>query len=134
MPDAGRADEDDVLLGVFEFGGLAFVVLGELADVVDVVVMVADGDGEHLLRLVLADDEPVEVRLDVARLVVEMEDVGRRRRRRGGSSGVPPSAVSGWVNVLKETLSPKLFLRKSPSLRWISSGVGNGLSPPPPAS
>ena len=124
LADARRAEQDDVALGVFEVGGVAFVVRREPADVVDVVVVVADGDGEHFLRLVLPDDETVEVRLDVARLVMELENVGRRASASASGAEGAPSAVSGWVKVLKETRSPKLFLRKSPSLRWISSGRG----------
>ncbi|HLL23245.1 MAG TPA: hypothetical protein VK427_14005, partial [Kofleriaceae bacterium] len=42
--------------------------------------MIADSDREHLLRFVLLDDEPVEMRLDVARQEVEREGVLRRFR------------------------------------------------------
>ena len=53
--------------------------------------MIAHRDREHLLGLVLPDDEPVEMRLDVARLVAEMEDVV------GGGLGGGPGGVSRRV-------------------------------------
>ena len=64
--DAGGADENDVLLGVIG-GLLAFQRQPH------VVVMIAQGHAQHFLRLVLFDDEPVEVFLHLARLVVELE-------------------------------------------------------------
>ena len=35
--------------------------------------MVAQGDAQHLLGLVLLDDEPVEVVLNLARFILELE-------------------------------------------------------------
>ena len=59
--------------------------------------MVAHRDGEHFLGVVLADDEAVEVRLDVARLVAEMENV--RRRFVGGGCGRLGRAAVGAVRL-----------------------------------
>ena len=47
----------------------------QLAQIIRVIVMIADRDREDLLRLVLLDHEPVEMRLDVARQKIENEIV-----------------------------------------------------------
>ena len=92
--DAGRADENDVLLGVIG-RVLAF------ARQPDMMVMVAQGDAEDFLGLVLFDDEAVQVGLDVARLVIELERFRLRRRlrafRRAGRFGLGrrPAACAG---------------------------------------
>src|SRR5215211_6916254 len=44
----------------------------------------------------------------------------------GGFSSAPASAVSGWVKVAKETLSPKFDFMNSESLDFNSSGDGKG--------
>ncbi len=79
LSDAGRAQEDDVLLRVFGFAGLLFVLAGQLPHVIDVVVMVADGNGQDPLGVILADDVAVQVRLDVARQVAELERLAAPR-------------------------------------------------------
>ena len=71
--DAGRADEDDVLFRVFGFLGADGVFAFEPAEVIDVVVVIADRDGEDLLGFVLLDHETIEMRLDVAREKIENE-------------------------------------------------------------
>ena len=69
--DTGRADEDNVLFRVLGFFGALRVVDFEPANVIDVVIVIAHGNGEDLLRFLLFDHEPIEVRLDVAREKVE---------------------------------------------------------------
>ena len=65
--DPGRPDQDHVLLCIFGFFRARRVLLLELAEEIDVVVMIADCDREDLLRFILLDDEAIEMRLDVAR-------------------------------------------------------------------
>ena len=67
--DAGGAEEDDVLFGVFFVG--AGGVVEAAADVVE---MVADGDGEDFFGVVLFDDEAIEVVADFAGFKVEGAD------------------------------------------------------------
>jgi len=59
---------DDVLLAVVLLEEPRVLLAG-----LDVVVVVADGDGQRLLGLVLLDHVPVQVGLDVLRPVVELE-------------------------------------------------------------
>ena len=80
--DAGRAGDDDVLLGVFDRRGLA--ARRALAQEAGVVVVVAHRDRQDLLGLVLLDDEPVEVLLDLVRGEAEIERIGPL----GGGSGL----------------------------------------------
>ncbi len=92
LPDAGGTEQDDVLLGV-----VALAQIGVVEALADVVVVVADGDGEDLLRLVLLDDEAVEVIADFAWPEVEgahtaqgfggLVLVWRRARSRSARSG-----------------------------------------------
>ncbi len=119
LPDAGGAEEDDVLLGVVRrflaFQGQAHMV-----------VVVAEGDAEDLLGLVLLDDEAVEVILNLARFIFELELVGlgrwflaRRVRRR------PPAPAAGALPALLEMLPHqfgelplKLFRRRRSIENW----------------
>ena len=71
--DPGRPDQDHVLLCIFGFFRARRVLLLELAEEIDVVVMIAHRDGENLLRFILLDHEAIEVRLDVARQKIENE-------------------------------------------------------------
>ena len=75
FPHAGRPDDDDVLLRELDAIGFLGRVVTESAQVFRVVVVVADGDGERLLGLVLLDDETVEVRLDLLGKQIEIVDV-----------------------------------------------------------
>ncbi|MBA3831928.1 MAG: hypothetical protein H0X34_08545 [Chthoniobacterales bacterium] len=95
----------------------------ELAHVIDVVVVVADGDRQNLLRFVLLDDEAVEVGLDMARKKVEGEAVVVRL---GGLFIAPASARSGWAKLANETSSPKFDFMNSESFACNSSGDGKG--------
>ena len=73
FPDAGRSHEDHVLfrvLGLLDPGRIFFL---ELPQIIDVVVVIANRDRQDLLRFILLDDEPVEVRLDIARQEIENE-------------------------------------------------------------
>ena len=69
LADAGRADEEDVALLQLDVAG------GGAAVGVDALVVVVDGDGEDLLRLLLADDVLAEL----------LEDLLRRRRALSGA-------------------------------------------------
>src|SRR5439155_11115037 len=73
FPNAGRSDQDHILFGVLGQLSPFRIFLLELAQIFRVVVMIADRDCEHLLRFVLLDDEPVEVRLDIARQKIELK-------------------------------------------------------------
>ena len=81
---AGRAGDDHVLFGIFDRCGLA--APGALAQKFRVVVMVAYRDGEHLFRFVLLYDIAVEVRFDLTRREMKIEDVIRVTRHRLGSA------------------------------------------------
>ena len=94
FPDAGRSHQDDVLLGVFRFFRARGVFLFQPAQIIDVVVVIADRDREDLLRFVLFDHEPIEMRLDVARQKIEDELLCSVF---AGFSSPPASAVSGSV-------------------------------------
>jgi hypothetical protein len=93
-----------------------------------VVVVVADGDGEDLLGLVLLDDEAVEVVADLARLEVEGADAAERFdgfvvglwRRFGRSAGV--GWGGGWAAIIWRTEAWTCgSLRSSWTLRSSSS-------------
>src|SRR5262245_147816 len=68
LPAPGRADEQDVALLQLDVG----VAVGPR---LDALVVVVDGDGQDLLRLLLPDDVVVEVLVDLTRLreVVELD-------------------------------------------------------------
>ena len=65
------------------------------------IVMIANRDREDLFRLVLLDDETVEMRLDVARQKIEHEFVPGRLL--AAFPPRPSPAGSGCVKVAKET-------------------------------
>ncbi len=86
LTHAGRADEDDVLLRVFDLCRLLGRHRGELPRVV---VMVAHRNRESLLGVVLTDDIAIEMALDVTRSEGEIENLpGVRDLGLFGSSGV----------------------------------------------
>ena len=94
--DAGGAEEDDVLLGV-----VALAQLGAVEALAHVVVVVADGDGEDLLGVVLFDDEAVEVVADFAGPEVEGADAAEDFGvgvvgRRGGFGGAAAGRGLRW--------------------------------------
>ena len=64
--DSSRADENDILLGIFRLGCAIRTLLLQLPDVIDVVVVIADCNRENLLRFVLFDHKTIEMRFDVA--------------------------------------------------------------------
>ena len=64
--DSSRADENDILLGIFRLGCAIRPLLLQLPDVIDVVVVIADCNRENLLRFVLFDHKTIEMRFDVA--------------------------------------------------------------------
>ena len=97
LAHAGGAEQQDVLLGVIPLAQRR--VLQALPHVV---VVVADGNGEHFFGLGLLDDKAVEVIANLARLEVELADapqgglvllvvfaacLGRRRGRARGRGG-----------------------------------------------
>ena len=92
------------------------VFLLESAQVIDVIVVIADRDREDLFRFVLFDHETVEMRLDVARQKIENELVVALL---AGFSSLSASARSGWVKVAKETLSPKFDFMNSESFALV---------------
>ena len=68
--------------GALDLGSPVGIFFLQNPQALGVVVVIADRDGEHLLRLVLPDHEPIEVLLDVTRSVIELEDGVRRIFRR----------------------------------------------------
>ena len=122
--DAGRADQDHILLRVFGFLRAIRVFALEPPQIIDVIVMIANCDREDLLRFVLLDNESVEMRLDIAREKIESEtrrraDSAAQRRRRSRRA---PAARK----LAKETLSPKFDFMNSESFDCSSSGDGKG--------
>ena len=71
--DAGRSDQDHVLLDVFNFLGAVWILFLEPPKVIGVVVMIANRNREDFLRFLLFDDKPVEMRFDIARQQMEFE-------------------------------------------------------------
>src|SRR5207253_4323547 len=65
--------QDDVLLCVFRFFRARGILFLQPAQVIDVIVMIANRDRKDLLRLVLLDDKPIEMRLDVTRQKIKDE-------------------------------------------------------------
>ena len=117
LADAGGADEDDVLLGVI---GRFLAVEREA----DMVIMVAEGDAQDFLGLVLLDDEPVEVVLNVARLVFELEVLGpglrRGALRHGGIRGLGGRLRPGALKMLAHEVGelPLKFFGRRRSIRY----------------
>ena len=73
FPDAGRSDQNHILFDVFNLLCAPGIFFLKPAQIIRVVVMIANRDRENLLRLFLLNDEPVEVRLDVSRQEIEFE-------------------------------------------------------------
>ncbi len=81
--------------------------------VLRVVVVIADGDAEDLLGFVLPNDEAIEVPLNVARSVVEIEEIEgifddlrplALTRRLGGLSGRADVLTKSGTEELREFL------------------------------
>ena len=73
LSDAGRSDQNHILFGVLKQLRLLRIFFLELTQIFGVVVMITNRDREHLLRFLLFDHEPVQVRLDIARQKIELE-------------------------------------------------------------
>ena len=73
--DPGRPNEDDVLLCIFGLLGANRIFVLQLANVIHMVVVIADRDRKDLLGFILLDHEPIEVRLNIARQEIEHEMV-----------------------------------------------------------
>jgi hypothetical protein len=71
LADSGRADQDDVLLGVFH---PVCLLQRERSGILGVMVVIADGYTERFLGLVLLDDEPIQMTFNVARSQLELEN------------------------------------------------------------
>ena len=71
--DPGRPDQDHILLDVFDLLRPPGVFFLKPAQVIGVVVMVANGNREDLLRFILLDHEAIKMRFDVARQEIELE-------------------------------------------------------------
>ena len=71
--DPGRPDQDHVLLDVFDLLRPPGIFLLQPAQIIGMVVMIANGDSKDLLRLILFYDEPIEMRFNVARQEIEFE-------------------------------------------------------------
>ena len=69
--DAGRSDQNHILLCVLSFFSARRVFLLQATKVIDVIVVIANRDREHLLGIVLLNDESVEMRFDLARQEIE---------------------------------------------------------------
>ena len=61
------------MLDVFNFLSAVRILFLEPPKVIGVVVMIANRNRENFLRFILFDDEPVQMRLDVARQQIELE-------------------------------------------------------------
>ena len=71
--DPGRPDQDHILFDVFDLLRPPGIFFLESAQIIGMVVMIANGDREDLLSLVLFYDESIEMRFDVARQEIEFE-------------------------------------------------------------
>lgn len=121
---SGRADQDDVLLRVFD---LVRFLGGERSGVLRVMVMVANRDAESLFGIVLLDDEAIQMPFDISRGELKLEDrvglllgsrvvdaLGRTRLRRRG-----------------ETSAEKFLQALVQLLRRGQSGLAHGFVYPP---
>jgi hypothetical protein len=81
--------------------------------------MIANRNREDFLRFLLFDDEPVQMRLDIARQQMELEFRVFCFLRLFSSSA---TAGSGSVIVATETWSPKFCFMNSVILDFSSSG------------
>src|SRR5207249_8704307 len=75
-------NQNHILLRVFGFLCPGSVLLFKLAEVIGMIIMVANCNREHLLSLVLLDYKPVEMRFDVARQKIKNKLFTARLRRR----------------------------------------------------
>ena len=71
--DPGRSDQNHVLFDVFNLLRTRGVFSLKTAQIIGMVVMIANCDRQHLLRFILLDHEPVEMRFNVPRQKVELE-------------------------------------------------------------
>src|SRR5262249_42790470 len=71
--NAGWPDQNDVLLDVFDLLRAGGILLLETAQIIGMVVMIANRDRQDFLRLVLLDHEAVEMRFNVPRQKIELE-------------------------------------------------------------
>ena len=71
--DTGRPDQDYVLLDVFGFFRAPRVFFLQRAQILCVVVMVANRNRKDFLRFFLLDHESVQMRFDVPRKKIELE-------------------------------------------------------------
>ena len=71
--DTGWADQDHILLNIFDLLRPLDIFFLEAAQIVGVVVMIANGNRENLLRLILLYHEPIKMRFNIARQEVEFE-------------------------------------------------------------
>jgi len=99
--------------------------------------MVAQRDAQHLFRLVLPDDEPIQIRLHLARFVAKLERrrpgfifaafrrPGRRRRR-------PREGPRPREMLLHKLRHPPLefFRRRRPAKHWFA--IRHHITPPGP--
>src|SRR5437762_11747073 len=87
--DPSRPNQDHILLDVFDLLRAPGVFFLKPAQVIGMVVMVANRDRQNLLRFILPYHEPVEMRFNVARQErSEERRVGKEgRSRSGGGSG-----------------------------------------------
>ena len=71
--DPSRADQNHILLDVLGLLGSPGIFFLKLPQILGMIVMIANRDREHLLRFFLFNDEPVEVRFDVAGQEIEFK-------------------------------------------------------------
>src|SRR5205809_6566089 len=82
LPDAGWSNQNHILLRVFGFLCPGSVLLFKRAEVIGMIIMVANCNRERFLSLVLLDYKPVEMRFDVARQKSKNKFFAARLRRR----------------------------------------------------
>src|SRR5207249_8514016 len=73
--DPGRPDQNYVLLDVLDLLRASGVFFLEPAQVIGVVIMIANSNRQDLLRFILLDYETIKMRLDVSRQEIELEFV-----------------------------------------------------------
>ena len=71
--NAGRPNQDHILFDVFDLLRAVRILFFKPAQVVRMVVMIANRNRQDLLRFILFYHEPVQMRLDVARQKIEFE-------------------------------------------------------------
>ena len=93
----GRAHDDDILLLILDPVRSIPLLLLVSAHVLGVVVMITHGNGEGLFSLVLADHKAIQVRFDIARLVIEIKNLIGPLHLGEGPSG---SLLLRWQQVI----------------------------------